>query len=121
MALTRVIKTTLTILSGQTLSNVLNSWNTFGNSAGCIMYSPATLPETVKITISPTTNAVSGDGSFIQIQDGSPLADVTVPAAGKALYFDRLVLAGSIQLVAGTAVAADRVFPVTFQAIYEGY
>ena len=49
---------------------------------------------------------------------GSTPADVTVPAQGTALFYDRLVLSGAFRLVAGAAVGADRVFYVSRQEIY---
>ncbi len=112
MGAARVNRATLTIANGGTTSNVLNAWNSYGSSAGMIIYSPATRPETVNFE-------VSSDGiTWHDLQDGDPLADVTVPAAGKALYYDRLVIAGQIRLVATSAVGGERVFKVSFQEVY---
>lgn len=107
----RVLNVVLTIASGQTTSNELLAWRSYGQSAGMILYSPSTLPETVKIEVTPNGT------NWYNIQDGDPLADVTVPAAGKAMYFDRLVLAHGIRLVATGAVGADRVFRASFQEV----
>jgi hypothetical protein len=81
-----------------------------------MIYSPGTLPETVEIEVSPDNS--STPTNWYQLQDGDPLADVVVPAAGKAQFYERLVLANHVRLVATGAVGAERVFPVTFQAIY---
>lgn len=117
MSLSRVHRVTMTIPSGSSVSNVLSAWNTFGGSAGLMIYSPASLPETVNIEVSPDTANVPT--SWFDIQDGDPVADLVVPGAGKALFFERLVLANHIRLVSTTNVGADRIFQVTFQAIYK--
>ena len=117
MAQGRVIRLKVTISAGSTDSSIVNAWNTYGSSAGLILYSPAVLPETVKVKVSP---GAPSDQSlvFYQLQDGSPLVDVTVPSGGTALYFDRLVLAGAFKLTAGVAVAVDRDFFISFQSLY---
>ncbi len=117
MGLSRVHRVAVTIPSGQTVSNVVEAWNSYGGAAGIVMYSPATLPETVNVQVSPGFN--TGDTPYWAVlQDGSTPADVTVPAAGKALFFDRLVLTGAFRLVATSAVGGNRVFFVSFMSIY---
>lgn len=112
MGLSRVNRVAVTIPNGTTTSNVLQAWNTYGGSAGIIIYSPATLPETVRIQVSPN------NVDWFDLQDGSPLADVTVPSGGKAIFYDRLVLSAAFRLVAGANVGGTRTFFVSFQAIY---
>lgn len=112
MSTSRVQRVALTIPAGQTTSNPLLAWQSYGSSAGIMIHSPASLPETVRIQVSP--NGVNWN----DLQDGSPLADVQVPAATKSLYYDRLVLAFAIRFVAAAAVGADRVFNITYQEIY---
>lgn len=113
MSKSRVLNVRLTIATGTTASNTLLAWNTYGNSAGCIIQSPVTLPETVNIQI-------SGDGgtTWTNYQEGSPLADLTVPAAGKSAPFDRLVMATAVRLLATANVAADRIFNFNFVSLY---
>lgn len=114
MSLSRVQKVDITILSGQTNSNTLLAWQSYGTSAGIIIHSPSGLVESVRIQVSPDNGT-----TWFDLQDGSPAANVTVPAAGAAQYHERLVLATAIRFVAGAAVAANRVFNLSYQAIYE--
>ncbi len=116
MGLSRVNRVTVTIANGATASNVISSWNTYGGSAGIMIYSPATLPETVKIEVSADTS--STPTNWRNLQDGAVLADLTVPAANKAQYYERLVLANHVRFVSTAAVGAERNFSITFQAIY---
>ena len=113
MSQSRVTTFTLTIPAGQTTSNVARAWETYGNSAGLIIQSPATLPETVTIQVSNDNGA-----SWGAFQDGSPLADVTTPAAGKAAVYDRLAIAQQFRLVAGAAAGGNRVFSISFASLY---
>lgn len=117
MAQGRVIRLKVTIPSGATDSNIVQAWNTFGSSAGIILYSPSVLPETVKVKVSPGAPS-DQTAVFYQLQDGTPLVDVTVPSSGTAIYMDRLVLSGSFKLVSSVAVAADRDFFISFQSLY---
>jgi len=120
MAQGRVNKTKLTIADGGTDSAVLEAPYSYGSSAGMMIYSPAGLSETVEVKVSPGKKS-DGTYDWFDLQDGSPLADVTVPAAGTSLYYDRAVLAGAIKLVATTALASgDRDFWVSWQEIYMG-
>lgn len=113
MSQSRVQSTTLTIASGQTNSNTLLAWQTYGGSAGIMLYSPSGLSESVKIQVSPDNGT-----TWFDLQDGDPLGNVSVPAAGTAQYHERLVLASAIRLVSAAGVAANRVFYVSFQNIY---
>lgn len=113
MSSSRVQRVLLTIPSGQTTSNSILAWQTYGSAAGIMIHSPSTLPETVNIEVTPNGTV------WNDLQDGSPLADITVPAAGKSTYYDRLVLAFGLRLVATAAVGADRQFWITYQEIYE--
>jgi hypothetical protein len=81
-----------------------------------MIYSPATLPETVKIEVSADIS--STPTNWQNLQDGDPLADLVVPAAGKAQFYERLVLANHVRFVSTSSVGAARTFSVTFQAIY---
>ena len=113
MSQSRVNRVAATIQSGQTTSNVLLAWQTYGSAAGIIIHSPSTLPETVFIEVSP-------DGiNWNRLQDGSPLADVTVPSAGKSIYYDRLVLSFAVRLASSAAVAGNRTFNFTYQEVYD--
>jgi len=114
MSLSRVQTVSATIANGATNSGTLVAWQTYGGSAGIMIYSPSGLSETVKIQVSPDNGT-----TWFDLQDGSPAANVTVPAAGTAQYHERLVLATAIRFVAGTAVGAARTFNISFQNIYE--
>lgn len=113
MSTSRVQRIALTIPVGQTTSLPLLAWQSYGSSAGIIIHSPSTLPETVFIEVSP-------DGiNWNRLQDGSPLADVTVPSAGKSIYYDRLVLSFAVRLAASAAVGGNRTFNFTYQEVYD--
>ncbi len=96
--------TTLTIPSGQTVSNAAHL------DAGPALHAlaiqaPATLPETV-------TLAASHDGTtFADAQ--SAASDITIPANRVTVL--TAIPYSRIRLRAGSAVAADRVFVVTVQ------
>lgn len=91
----------LTIPSGQTASNavVIGGW-----LRACSIFAPGTLPETVTVQIEPTATGTD----FKTLRSGA--ADVEVPA-GKAVIIMEGVYK-QIRLLAGGAVAADRVFSV---------
>jgi len=117
----RVIRFTLTIPSGQTSSNAAIGWMTYGGSSGVSIHSPAVLPETVNIQVSPLIDAKSSTDSRLTWNnwfDGAPLAQQIVPAAGTTASYVTLVTVGAIRLTATAAVAADRVFYFTFQATF---
>lgn len=93
---------TLTIANGQTVSDVLNLQGLGTRHVfGITFRSPATLPETVTLEVSETAT-----GTFEPYQSGG--TDITL-AAGESTPVTE-VIAGALRLVAGSAVAADRVF-----------
>jgi hypothetical protein len=119
MAQGRVVRIPVTIASGQTTSTILDAWNTYGSSAGIMVYSPTGLAETITMQVSP--GPVNGTYTWHTLQEGSgTLTDLAVPAAGKATYYDRAVIANAIRLSSATAAAADRVFWATIQSLYDG-
>lgn len=93
----------LTIPNGQTASNAVAIGGVL--KAFCV-FAPSTLPETVAVQLEP-----SQDGTdYRTLQSGG--ADVTV-GAGKAV----MIMEGAfsqLRLLAGGAVAAERVFRVSF-------
>lgn len=96
--------TTLTIANGQTESPALDLQAVFpAGKLSLLIIAPATLPETVTPRVSGTTA-----GTHHALQSGG--SDITLPAA-KSTTIDPLV-AGSLKLVAGGAVAADRAFEI---------
>lgn len=112
MGLSRVNNVSTTITSGTDTSPVLNAWNTYGGSSGIIIHSPSGLSETVNIEVSP-------DGiNWFTLVNESTLVDEVVPAAGKARFYERLVIAKAFRFKSTTNVGADRIFQITFQAIY---
>ena len=90
----------LVILSGATESGALSG--IFENARAITIWSPDTLPETVTVHSAPESTA-----DFDPHQSGG--ADITLPAA-KATTIDLAGTIGSLKLVAGGAVAADRTF-----------
>jgi len=113
MGQSRVQRVTLTIASGQTTSNSILSWQTYGSASGIMIHSPATLPETITLQVSPDNGTTWND-----LQLGVPLANVLVPGPAKATYYNGIVLGTAIRLVAGAAVGGNRVFTITYQEIY---
>ena len=100
--------TTVTILSGGTASAEvdLDTFNAVKYVRRVLIQSPSTLPESV-------TMQVSVDGTnFATLQSGA--ADITFPAA-KATQINGFMVQ-KFKLVAGGAVAADRVFQVSIAA-----
>lgn len=103
------LRRTLTIASGQTTSaDVLStSYKGSARNWSLMIFSPATLPESVKVQVAPTPT-----GTYCDLQAGG--ADITL-AAGKALPLTETIC-GAIRLVAGSAVAADRAFIIQGKA-----
>jgi hypothetical protein len=97
----------LVILSGATVSNILNAKEHYGDAVGITIQSPGTLDAgTYSIQ-------VSSDGvTFATWQEGATLADVAVPAVNKATMYETLVGFMYIRL-AGPTAAADRTFKVS--------
>lgn len=94
--------TTLTILSGQTDSELLDSKAAnMRGPIGVLVISPASLPETVNVVVSRTLT-----GQFGVLQSGG--ADIVL-AAGKAVQLS-FVTPRAIKLRATSTVAGDRVF-----------
>lgn len=93
----------LTILSGQTQSGVLD-FRSEGKHfiTSLLVVSPTTLPEAVTVHA-----ATSRTGTFQPLQSDG--VDITLPAA-KATSIHPVGMVGAIKLVAGVAVAANRVF-----------
>lgn len=102
----------LTIASGQTDSNVLYAEPDFRDGDTLKLYAPGTMPETVKVFVSPVGTPASppsaSDWRILSTDSGTD----TVLSAGHALSLD-LPAFKALKLVAGGAVAADRVVAVT--------
>lgn len=93
---------TLTILSGQTVSDVLDLAGLGTRHIYMITFrSPVTLPETVTVEVSEDVA-----GTFEPYQSGD--VDVTLPAGEASPVTEMNTRA--LRLVAGTAVGANRVF-----------
>ena len=95
---------TLTILSGQTLSDVLILAGLGARRVFSISFrNRATLPETVTLQTSETPT-----GTFAPYQSGG--LDIAFPTTGGESTPVTDVIAGALRLSAGVAVAANRVF-----------
>lgn len=100
----------LVIANGQVASNEIsltagiNTKVALGTLVDLIIYSPATLPETVSVQIAPIEAPGAGDWSVVYV-GGS---DVTLPA-GRAIVVP-VGAAAALRLLAGAAVGADRTF-----------
>jgi len=99
--------TTLTIANGQTLSSALDL-NTYGTRyvRRVLVLAPATLPESVTLRVS------MDDSTYFTLQSGG--SDITFPA-DKATQINGFQCR-YVKLLAGVAVAADRVFTLTLAA-----
>ena len=96
--------TTLTIASGATQSEELNLKDNAARRVKTLnIRAPATLPETVTVHLSEATG-----GTYAALQSGG--SDITLPANRVTIVPG--LAEGAIKLVAGGAVAADRVFTI---------
>jgi hypothetical protein len=106
-----VVKVTdLVIPNGQTDSNIIYATRDFQDADGITIFSPAVMPETVTVYVSPVgePNSPPSASDFRALQTAN--ADQTL-AAGKA---ETIILLPykAIKVVASAAVAADRTFNV---------
>lgn len=107
--------TTLTIANGATLSEELSLQpQSVRRRVTLMLIAPNTLPESVTIRVRRVVAAATTEAGMLQ----SGGSDIALPA-GRATVIDPLT-AASIQLVAGGAVAAERVFQVLGAAIDTG-
>ena len=95
--------TTLTILSGATESEELNLADQGAIRVKSLTFWVGTLPETVTVHLAPVLG-----GTYRALQSGG--GDITLPASRATQVSS--ITAGALKLVAGGAVAADRVFTV---------
>jgi hypothetical protein len=96
--------TTVTILSGATVSQEVDlTAEGSRHFVGLMLTAPGTLPETVTVQTATKVGGVYGNFQSAGV-------DVTI-GAGKSVQITDLV-AGGLKLVAGGAVAADRVFQI---------
>lgn len=106
---------TLSILNGQTVSNALSGAGvvqaTLGSLASMVIFTPATLPETVNVEVAPILSPSAGDWKRLQWQPGTDL----VLAAAKAVNIPLTAGFRAFRLVAQGAVAAQRDFRVVGQ------
>ena len=107
---------TITIASGQTISNIVSGVQQYEDAFGIILYSPTTLPESVYFECNPNHDALTGDSGWVEYET----FDVTgtsirlfVPGANKCQVYQEPMFAGAFRLRSTTNVAADRVFAVT--------
>ena len=108
------IAATLTIPNGTASSNVIGV-ETLSDAESFILQAPATLAETVTIS-------VSSDGvTFAQLMDSAGVA-VKVPVVATAISYHNTALgpAQFLKLVSGGNVAADRSFVLMKQSLIGG-
>lgn len=102
----------LTIPNSGTDSNILYAHSDFRDGDSLKLYAPGTMPETVKVYVSPVGEPGSppsaSDWRILSTDSGTD----TVLSAGHAISLD-LPAFKAIKLVAGGAVAADRAITVT--------
>ena len=102
--MTQFILPLLTIPNGQTTSNVLTKRN-LQQARSLVIGAPATLPETVSIEVAFVDGTPA---NWQQLQSNA--ADIII-AADKAVVLTHVPFV-QLRLVAGGAVAADRIFSV---------
>src|SRR5437868_637163 len=99
---------TLSIPNGQTTSNVLSGAGVvqaaLGATASMVVFTPATLPETVNIEVAPFIAPAAGDWKRLQWQPGTDL----LLAAAKAVNIPLVAGFKAFRIVAQAAVAAQR-------------
>lgn len=99
---------TLTIPSGQTLSNALTKRN-LQHARALTIHGPETLPEAVVVEASGVDGATALTTDYRDLQSNG--ADITIPADSSVTITP--VAALGLRLRAGGAVGADRVFVLT--------
>src|SRR6266550_6647161 len=106
---------TLSILNTATVSNVLSGAGVvqaaLGTSNILMIFTPATLPETVNIEVAPIINPAAGDWKRLQWQPG---ADLVLPAA-RAVNVPLVGGFKALRIVSQVGVAAQRDFRVLVQ------
>lgn len=99
------VQRTITIASGQTASGAL-SFNDLRHISHLVIYPPDTLDVT---TFTVEVSGVRGTPVWKDLDDGTGTA--VVLTAGEAIRISDVAFAG-LRILAGAAVAADRVFTV---------
>lgn len=99
---------TLTIASGQTLSNALTKRN-LQHARVITIHAPETLPEAVVVEVAGVDGATAGVGDYRDLQSNG--ADITLPADSSITIIKTAFFA--LRLRAGGAVGADRIFLLT--------
>jgi hypothetical protein len=98
---------TITIANGQTQGNILSN-DYFAGARQLCIHGPATLAETVTVQAAPEITALPADLRSLKYNGGAAIT-MTGPSSMVVDWSG----GRSISLVAGAAVAADRVFTVS--------
>lgn len=98
-----------TILNTQTNGPICKSGLQYEDMVSFLIAAPAVLPEAITIQVNSLPD---GSGVWSTLQDDTP-ADIAGPLAGKVRFYPQLAGAPAFRLVAGGAVAADRVFTIS--------
>jgi len=105
----------LTVPNGTNVSNVWLAREVYDDAEEVMLYGPAAL-DALTFTIEVSFNPEAAAPTWVTLQDGSPAADVTAPAATKARsYASGLISAVGVRIKASGNVAADRVFDASKQ------
>ncbi len=106
---------TLSIANAGTVSNALSGAGVVQAAFGALnilmIFTPATLPETVNIEVAPVISPQAADWKRLQWQPGT---DVTLPA-GKAVNIPLVSGFKALRIVSQAAVAAQRDFRLLVQ------
>lgn len=95
-----------TIPNGAANSNILNANEHYGDAAAIGILSPSAL-DAITYTFQGSVDGVT----FVTLQIGTTLADITVPAASKAATYLSELLTWPFLRIHGTGnAAADRIF-----------
>lgn len=105
----------IVIPSGTAVSGMVSGVMQYEDSFGIMLYSPATLPESVYIECTPDIVATASSTWYpyetFDVSGNS--INLFVPGAGKCQVYQEPVFAGSFRLHSTTNVAADRTFKIT--------
>jgi hypothetical protein len=103
----------LTIPTGQAVSNVLPGW-TFQDAIALQVYSPSALEAgSHTLEVSPDYEENVTAGTWYTLQDDDAAADIALPPAGKMKSYFNLPGVAGVRLKMSTNALADRVFFIT--------
>jgi hypothetical protein len=110
---------TFVIPNGQTNSNIVDVSRSLGDAAAFLLVNQAgnDAARTYRMQVSPSIptydqagNLVIDPGTWVDLQDGNPYADVTLPVPGKGVIFALQAAASLMRIVASGAVTGNATF-----------